>query len=91
MTSLPDLLHQVPELNALVLKCIHHGHGNGVHPRWHQPVVRLRQTCPALRRLGRSDVFWYSLWSGKAGCSCGHCEVEWLGSGWICPNLYYYL
>ena len=89
--QLTDLAHQVPEVNALVLKCLHHGLAAGLFPRTHQSFARFRQTCPALHRLGRDDLYWWSMWSGKTGCSCGHCEAAWLQDGWICPRLYYYL
>ena len=90
---LSDLMLQVPELNALVLKCLHHGFTAGLFPHVHQSFARLRQTCPALYRLGRTNPYWWSMWSGagKSGCSCGQCEAAWFDCGWICPRLYRYL
>ena len=90
---LSDLMLQVPELNALVLKCLHHGFTAGLRPHVHQSFARLRQTCPALYRLGRTNPYWWSMWSGEgqSGCSCGQCDAAWLSRGWICPRLYRYL
>ena len=85
---LSDLMHQLPELNALVMKYLHHGFAAGLFPDRHQSFACLRQTCPALYRLGRTNPYWWSMWSGKSGCACGRCEAAWIHCGWICPRLY---